>query len=184
MDMTIHSAPKQIQINYKSEKNVSVNRQESNPSTESLNLALAKDSAQKATSTKEESQSNASNPSNATNEMKLAAEIRRLVVVENHVKQHEAAHMAVGGEFAGTASYSYTTGPDGKRYISGGEVSISIPSTDDKKEAIRMLEQVKRAALAPADPSAQDQSTAASASAKQSALRAELKSEKFKQGNK
>lgn len=107
-------------------------------------------------------------------DLKIASEIRRLINWENHVKQHEQAHMSVGGDLAGGASYSYTTGPDGKRYISGGEVSISIPSSDKPEEMIRILERVKRAALAPADPSAQDIKTASMAASRQSAAYVQL----------
>lgn len=109
---------------------------------------------------------------------KIAAEVSQLVIIEKKVIAHEQAHKSVGGEFTGAMSYSYTNGPDGKRYITGGEVSISIPSTDDKAQMIRMLERVKNAALAPADPSGQDLKVAASASAKQMAVRADLAKEK------
>lgn len=61
-------------------------------------------------------------------DVKIAAEIRRLKMWEDHVKDHERQHQLVGGEFAGSPSYTYTIGPDGKRYISGGEVSMYIPA--------------------------------------------------------
>lgn len=116
-------------------------------------------------------------------DMKIASEIRRLINWENHVKQHEQAHMSVGGDLAGGASYSYTTGPDGKRYISGGEVSISIPSSDKPEEMIRILERVKRAALAPADPSAQDIKTASMAASRQSAAYVQLARQRAEKAN-
>lgn len=101
-----------------------------------------------------------------------AAQIAKLQQTEREVVAHEAAHMAVGGQFAGSASYSYTTGPDGKRYITGGEVPISTPATDDPEEALRNAEQVMRAAMAPANPSGQDIAVAAGAA--QTAAQARL----------
>ena len=65
----------------------------------------------------------------------------------------------------GGARFSYTTGPDGRAYATGGEVSIdrsAVPG--DPAATIQKLRQVQRAALAPADPSPQDRSVAAGAS--------------------
>ncbi|MDP6952123.1 MAG: putative metalloprotease CJM1_0395 family protein [Alphaproteobacteria bacterium] len=57
-------------------------------------------------------------------------------------------------------------GPDGKRYATGGEVPIDIaPVPGDPNATIQKLSQVKRAALAPADPSGADRAIAAAASA-------------------
>lgn len=104
-------------------------------------------------------------------DVKIAAEIRRLKMWEEHAKDHERQHQLVGGEFAGSPSYTYTIGPDGKRYISGGEVSMYIPAGSTPEDSLAALERVKRAATAPADPSPQDIKTAAMASAKQASIR-------------
>ncbi len=104
----------------------------------------------------------------------VLSEVMTLQNNEDKVIAHERAHKSVGGEFAGAASYGYTTGPDGKRYISSGEVSISIPGSGEPQDLINALERVKQAAMAPADPSAQDQRVAASASSKVLSLRADL----------
>jgi hypothetical protein len=48
-------------------------------------------------------------------------------------------------------------------YISGGEVPISAKEGRTPEETIRNMQAVQRAALAPADPSPQDLSTAAAA---------------------
>lgn len=106
--------------------------------------------------------------------------IRELTNIQNNVLAHEQAHMSVGGDLAGSASYTYTKGPDGKEYITGGEVPISMPTTTNKEEMLKELEQIRRAALAPADPSSQDLSVAAEASAKEAALRSEVAAEKMK----
>jgi hypothetical protein len=89
---------------------------------------------------------------------------------------HEAAHKAAAGRFGGPVSYTYTTGPDGKKYITGGEVPISTPSTSNPEEALRNATQVMKAALAPGDPSGQDIAVAASAAQMAASARAQISS--------
>ena len=48
-----------------------------------------------------------------------------LAARDREVRAHEAAHQAAGGNLAGAASFSYTTGPDGKRYLGSGRRSSS-----------------------------------------------------------
>ena len=107
----------------------------------------------------------------------VRAAVAELKSVEREVIAHEAAHMAVGGQFAGGVSYTYTTGPDGKKYITGGEVPISTPATDDPEEALRNAEQVMRAAMAPASPSGQDAAVAAGAAQMAAQARAQIAAE-------
>lgn len=81
------------------------------------------------------------------------------------VRRHEQAHKAAGGQYAGSISYTYQAGPDGRRYAVGGEVPIETsPVAGDPDATIRKLQQVRNAALAPAEPSAADQAIAARAS--------------------
>ena len=89
------------------------------------------------------------------------------------VRAHEAAHAAAAGGIAqGGASYTYKTGPDGKQYAVGGEVHVDTsPVRDDPEATIRKMQQVERAALAPADPSAQDRKVAAEAQREAAAAR-------------
>jgi restriction endonuclease S subunit len=101
--------------------------------------------------------------------------VEELKQIERKVEAHEQAHKSVGGEFAGSMSYSYTQGPDGRRYKTGGEVSISIPSDDDPEKLIAQLMQVKRAALAPSDPSPQDIKVAGIVDGKLQVARAKLR---------
>ena len=92
------------------------------------------------------------------------AELRELKARDAEVRAHEQAHASVGGKYAGAASFSYQTGPNGIKYAVGGEVPISLPSSSGNPEqAIRAADQVRRAALAPANPSGQDISVAAKA---------------------
>lgn len=90
-------------------------------------------------------------------------QIDRLKAIEEKVKAHEAAHKAVGGNLSGAVSYSYTQGPDGRSYITGGEVQIDMSGGRTPQETISKMQQVIRAALAPADPSGQDRAVAAQA---------------------
>jgi hypothetical protein len=98
----------------------------------------------------------------------------KLKAIERDVIAHEAAHKAVGGQYAGPVSYTYATAPDGTRHIVGGEVSISAPEGKTPEETIQIMEQVKRAALAAGSPSPQDIQVAAAASAAQMRARAEM----------
>jgi hypothetical protein len=94
-----------------------------------------------------------------------AEAIAKLERTEREVVAHENAHKAAAGRFGSAPHYTYTTGPDGKRYISGGDVRVHTPATDDPEEALRNARQVMRAALAPGDPSGADIAAAASAAA-------------------
>lgn len=81
------------------------------------------------------------------------------------VKAHEAAHMAAGGGVVqGGASYEYQTGPDGKMYAVGGEVQIDVSPERTPEATIRKMQQIRRAALAPSQPSGTDRAVAAQAS--------------------
>lgn len=91
--------------------------------------------------------------------------VRELEQTEREVIAHEAAHQAAAGQFGGGVSYSYTKGPDGKSYITGGEVPIQMRTGSTPEETLRNMEQVQRAASAPADPSGQDRKVAAKAAA-------------------
>jgi hypothetical protein len=102
--------------------------------------------------------------------------IEKLEQTERNVISHENAHKAAAGRFGGAIHYSYTMGPDGKRYITGGEVPIHTPATKDPEEALQNALQVMRAALAPGDPSGQDIAVAANAAATASAARAQISS--------
>lgn len=103
-------------------------------------------------------------------------QVRELKRRDQEVKAHEAAHMAAGGSCVrGGATYSYQVGPDGKRYAVGGEVSIDASSASgDPQETIMKMQTVKRAALAPAQPSGQDRAVASQAGAIEAQARKEL----------
>ncbi len=86
-------------------------------------------------------------------------------------------HKAAAGEFGGSISYTYTEGPDGKSYITGGEVPINFKEGSTPEETLQNMQQVQAAANAPADPSGQDMKVAAKAAAKAMQARQEISSE-------
>lgn len=91
------------------------------------------------------------------------------------VVTHEQAHAGAGGQYAGSPSYSYETGPDGVKYAVSGEVSIDTAKVpNDPQATIVKAQQIKRAALAPAEPSSQDRRVAASADRLASEARQEI----------
>lgn len=89
--------------------------------------------------------------------------VKQLQAIDQHVRAHEAAHMAAGGQYVRGVKFEYATGPDGKQYAVGGEVGIEISSGGSPETTIAKAQSVRRAALAPADPSPQDRSVAAAA---------------------
>ncbi len=104
------------------------------------------------------------------------AEIAKLRERDREVRAHEQAHIAASGGLAkGGATFSFQRGPDGKQYAVGGEVNIDTSPVSGNPEAtIRKAKQIRAAALAPADPSAQDRAVAASASTLEAKARREL----------
>jgi SprA-related family len=98
-----------------------------------------------------------------TQQEKVKQQIQELKAREQKVIAHEMAHKTAGGQYAGAVRYQYTTGPDQQSYIVGGEVSIDTSEAKTPEETVQKMEQVKRAALAPADPSPQDYSVASAA---------------------
>ncbi|MGI0119146.1 putative metalloprotease CJM1_0395 family protein [Zooshikella sp. RANM57] len=109
-------------------------------------------------------------------------EIQQLAQRDQEVKAHEQAHQAVGGQFAGAAQFQFIRGPNGVPYAVSGEVSIDISPVPGSPEAtIAKAQQIRRAALAPAEPSAQDRIVAAKASQLELQARQALASTQEKQ---
>ncbi|MBP2296726.1 putative metalloprotease CJM1_0395 family protein [Azospirillum rugosum] len=102
-------------------------------------------------------------------------QIQQLQRADASVRQHEAAHQATGGPYAGGASFTYTRGPDGKNYATAGEVPVDTSPERDPQATIRKMETVKAAALAPADPSPQDLRVAQQADAAKAQAQQELR---------
>ena len=103
-------------------------------------------------------------------------QIQSLKVRDREVRAHEQAHVAAAGGLAkGGASFNQVRGPDGRLYAIGGEVQIDTsPVSGDPRATIAKAQRVRRAALAPAEPSGQDRQVAAQASATEREARTEL----------
>ncbi len=105
--------------------------------------------------------------------------IQQLQATDREVRAHEQAHKAAAGPYAvGGPTFQYTTGPDGKRYAVGGEVQIDTAPVPDNPEAtIVKAQTIRRAALAPADPSGQDRQVAAAATQLETQARQQIQEE-------
>lgn len=101
-------------------------------------------------------------------------ELEKLKRRDREVRNHEMAHQSAGGQYAGSASYTYTTGPDDRRYAVGGSVDIETSPAKDPEQTVKKAEQIKRAATAPAQPSAADLQIAAKATRMKMEAQAEL----------
>jgi len=101
--------------------------------------------------------------------------LQKLKLRDSEVKAHEQAHLSTAGKYAaGGASFSFETGPDGAKYAVGGEVPIDMGKEDSPEATIMKMQTVKRAALAPANPSSADRMIAAQADQKAAQARQEL----------
>jgi hypothetical protein len=100
---------------------------------------------------------------------------------DNEVRIHENQHKSVGGQYAGSPSYTYERGPDGKQYITEGEVSISLSNESTAEKTIEKMRIVQNAALAPAEPSAADRKVAAEASRIEQIARQEINNQKLEE---
>ena len=110
-------------------------------------------------------------------------EVDKLKQTDREVRQHEQAHISAAGGYAkGGANYTYTTGPDGKRYATGGEVSIDVSPGSTPQATIQKMETVKRAAIAPANPSGQDRAVYAAASRAEQNAKTEVAKENTQNG--
>lgn len=93
------------------------------------------------------------------------SQLRQLQQRDAEVRSHEQAHLAAGGpHVTGGARYTYQKGPDGRQYAIGGQVSIDASAVPGDPEATKeKARQVRRAALAPGEPSGQDRQVAVKA---------------------
>jgi hypothetical protein len=101
-------------------------------------------------------------------------QVEVLKQTDRKVRSHEQAHMAAGAGLVRGSSFSFQAGPDNKRYAVAGEVSIDTSPGRTPTETIAKVQQIRAAALAPADPSTQDRRVAAAASQMEMEARQEL----------
>ncbi len=109
-------------------------------------------------------------------------QVQQLRQRDREVRAHEMAHLVAAGSYAlGGPSFEYQVGPDGQRYAIGGHVNIDTsPVPGDPEATLRKAETIRRAALAPGDPSPQDRSVAAAAAAM--AMKAQIEIQQQRQG--
>ncbi|MEQ8172406.1 MAG: putative metalloprotease CJM1_0395 family protein [Candidatus Eremiobacterota bacterium] len=107
---------------------------------------------------------------------KTRQKIEELKKIDREVRLHEQMHLSAAGPYArGGATFQYTTGPDGKKYATSGEVSIDTSEIPNNPRAtITKAQVIRRAALAPAEPSAQDRTVAAEATQMEMKAKQEL----------
>ncbi|MBV7316363.1 putative metalloprotease CJM1_0395 family protein [Shewanella sp. NIFS-20-20] len=95
------------------------------------------------------------------------------------VRQHEQAHAAIGGQYAGSPNYQFEQGSDGRRYAVEGHVQIDVSVVkSDPQATIKKMQQVHAAALAPVEPSMADIQVASLALRKMQQARQDLASER------
>ncbi|MGB3212644.1 MAG: putative metalloprotease CJM1_0395 family protein [Desulforhopalus sp.] len=102
-------------------------------------------------------------------------QLRQLKQRDSEVRSHEQAHLSAAGQYArGGASFTYQKGPDGSSYAIGGEVGIDVSKESSPSATIAKMQTIKRAALAPANPSGADKRIAAQATIQENKARQEL----------
>jgi hypothetical protein len=119
--------------------------------------------------------------SSTTRQQDLAEQnqINELRSRDREVRAHEMAHLSVAGSLSrGGPTFEFVVGPDGQRYAVAGEVQIDTSGVPGDPEAtLQKAQQIQQAALAPAQPSAQDRSVAIAAAAMAAEARAEIASQ-------
>ena len=136
-------------------------------------------SSQRAEKTFVQVENNDSKAGNSRSAGELSPEektqVEKLKKIDQEVRAHERAHKNAGGQYAGSASFGYQVGPDGRRYAVSGEVPIDIAPVDgDPQATIAKMTVIAAAALAPAEPSGQDRRVAAQAASMRTEAQAEL----------
>lgn len=138
------------------------------------NSGLNKDNAEDPSAGKQDARSRQEQQQEASEQK----EVEELKQRDKEVRTHEQAHASVGGQYAGSPSYEFETGPDGQRYAVGGEVSIDVSKEPEPEETLRKMQQVRAAALAPAEPSPQDLRVASEAQQKATEARQQMAEER------
>ncbi len=120
-------------------------------------------------------QSSSSNQNTDNLDQEELKQLQQMKTRDTEVRTHEQAHLSAAGQYArGGATFTYQKGPDGSSYAVGGEVGIDIAEDNTPEATIAKMRVIKRAALAPATPSAADKQIAAQANTKEALARQEL----------
>lgn len=110
----------------------------------------------------------ASEPTTPTQSKNVPSEededlIRRLQARDREVRQHEQAHSATLGQYAGAIRYTYQIGPDGQAYAIGGSTEVRSGLNTSPEAAQARAHAIRAAATATSEPSAADRAAAADA---------------------
>ncbi|MGR3220899.1 MAG: putative metalloprotease CJM1_0395 family protein [Candidatus Anammoxibacter sp.] len=97
---------------------------------------------------------------------------------DREVRVHEQAHKSAAGRFASGVSFTLERGPDGRFFAVGGHVNLDVSAESTPEKTIQKMMIIRRAALAPANPSAQDRVVASQATASEAVAKRELSQEK------
>jgi len=117
-----------------------------------------------------------------SSEQKAVEELKRR---DKEVRMHEAAHSSNPDLVKiGAAQFDYTIGPDGKAYATGGRVTLATGNPRTPEEALSKAEALKKAAMAPGEPSSKDFQALNSAVAMEFEARNQIYSDKNKKDEK
>jgi hypothetical protein len=142
------------------------------PTSETVTAASEQSRRNGQTSSQGDDASSEEEKKKAQQEEKVVQDLKKR---DAEVRTHEQAHKTAGGQYAGSPAFEMTKGPDGQSYATGGHVNIDISAIpDDPQATLNKMMQIKSAALAPAEPSAQDLKVAAKADMVAAAARSEL----------
>lgn len=101
--------------------------------------------------------------------------LEELAATDREVRAHEQAHINVGRNLILSGpTYQFEVGPDGKNYAVAGEVQIDTSPAKTPEETIPKAQHIRATALAPPEPSPQDQRVAAIASQLEAQARSEV----------
>ncbi|CUU69744.1 SrpA-related protein [Campylobacter hyointestinalis] len=101
-------------------------------------------------------------------------QVAKLQQRDSEVRTHEASHIAAGAGLTSGADFTYQKGPDSKMYAVGGEVEIDTSPGRTPQETIQKAQQIKRAALAPSNPSPANLKIAANAASMEVSAKAQM----------
>ena len=77
----------------------------------------------------------------------VSAQVQRMRVQEQEVRRTQVIKAAVGGAFAGDSTYQFALGPDGHRYIVGGDVAFDVsPVENNPRATISKMRRIRAAA--------------------------------------
>jgi hypothetical protein len=103
---------------------------------------------------------------------------------DQEVRRHEQAHLAAAGRYArGGPQFEFTTGPDGRQYATGGHVSIDVSPANTPEATLLKAQMIRRAALAPAEPSGADRAVASAASQLETEARRQIQEARQAEAN-